>query len=279
MAQRRMTSLEVIDTDAFLAMPATSQLLYFHLNARADDDGFVASPKKILRSIGGNEDDLGMLLLKKFLIAFEDGVCVIKHWRLNNFIRKDIYKPTNYLNHKRALFIRANGAYTLSDDGKAIPVPEGHFKLEYVDATLTERQLRIGEDREDLSAEAEANNKEPMNTYNENKHSGDDLPDLDLDSQEIVNASVKKKDIKKASPVEEEVFDLFRGNPARGMWGMRPIERAAARILYDTFGIEELERRMKVIEKSKDEPWCPQIDTPSELLEKMPKMERYLKTV
>ena len=139
MASRRMTSLEVIDTDAFLDMPMSSQLLYFHLNARADDDGFVANPKKILRTLGGSSDDYKVLIAKKFLIQFEDGVCVIKHWRINNFIRKDRYTETKYLDHKQALFIRANGAYTLSDDERAFPVPLGHFQQEDVNQRLVEK--------------------------------------------------------------------------------------------------------------------------------------------
>jgi len=142
-----MTSLEVTDTDAFLEMPATSQLLYFHLNARADDDGFVSSPKKIIKIIGVNSDDLKVLAGKKFIIIFNDGVCVIKHWRINNFIRKDIYQETNYLEFKKSLYIRSNGAYTLNSDERAIPVPKGHFNLDVVDESLTERQLRIGKVR------------------------------------------------------------------------------------------------------------------------------------
>lgn len=149
MGQRRMTSLDVIDTDAFLDMPATTQLLYFQLNARADDDGFVASPKKVMRSIGVNNDDLKLLAAKKFIIIFNDGVCVIKHWRINNFIRKDIYKETRYLDLKRTLFVRQNGAYTTTNDGRALPLPEGHFQLEKLDfpivnVTSTERQPRLG---------------------------------------------------------------------------------------------------------------------------------------
>lgn len=142
-----MTSLEVIDTDAFLEMPASSQLLYFHLNARADDDGFVAGPKKIMRTLGAGADDLKVLIAKKFVIAFEDGVCVIKHWRINNFVRKDIYKETQYLDLKHTLFIRVNGAYTLSNDERAIAVPDGHYKLEDIESTLTQRQLRVGKGR------------------------------------------------------------------------------------------------------------------------------------
>ena len=160
MAQRRMTSLEVISTDAFLDMPQSSQLLYFHLNARADDDGFVANPKSIMRNCGSQGDDLKLLVAKKFLISFEDGVCVIKHWRINNYIRKDIYKETKYLNHKQTLFIRPTGAYTLTDDGRAVPVPNGHFQLEevkpkqlenkgqnHVHETSTESALRLGKVR------------------------------------------------------------------------------------------------------------------------------------
>jgi len=144
MAQRRMTSLEVIGTDAFADMPQSSQLLYFHLNARADDDGFVSNPKSIMRNCGSQGDDLKLLQAKKFVIAFEDGVCVIKHWRINNFIRKDIYKETKYLDLKGSLFIRPNGAYTQTNDERAMPVPSGHYNLEDVDVTLTSRQPRLG---------------------------------------------------------------------------------------------------------------------------------------
>lgn len=148
MAQRRMTSLEVTSTDAFLDMPQSSQLLYFHLNSLADDDGFVANPRSIMRNCGAQADDLKLLIAKKFVIAFDEGVCVLKHWRINNFIRKDIYKETKYVELKRTLFIRPNGAYTLTDDGKAIPIPNGHFNLEDVNDLVTERQLSIGKVRE-----------------------------------------------------------------------------------------------------------------------------------
>src|SRR3990167_3074462 len=144
MSQRRMTSLEVIDTDAFLDMPVSSQLLYFHLNMRADDDGFVANPKKIVRMLNAGTDDLKVLIGKKFIIAFEDGVCVIKHWRINNFIRKDIYKETKYLDLKRTLFIRPNGAYTQTNDGRSVAIPKGYFSLESVNDSSTTRQPRLG---------------------------------------------------------------------------------------------------------------------------------------
>lgn len=163
-----MTSLEVIDTDAFLDMPVSSQLLYFHLNARADDDGFVANPKKIARMLNAGSDDMKVLIGKKFLIAFEDGVCIIKHWRINNFIRKDIYKETKYLDLKSTLFIRANGAYTQTDDRRSVALPKGHFQLEDVNDTLTERQLRIGKVRIGkvrLDKDSKVEKKEPYGEF------------------------------------------------------------------------------------------------------------------
>lgn len=94
MAEKRMFSKSLIDSDLFLDMPMSAQVLYFHLAMRADDDGFINNPKKIQRMIGSNEDDLKLLLLKGFIISFDTGVIVIKHWRLHNHIQKDRYKPT-----------------------------------------------------------------------------------------------------------------------------------------------------------------------------------------
>lgn len=109
---RRMFSPQIVDSDAFLDMSSTAQSLYFHLGMRADDDGFVGNPKKILRMIGGNDDDLKILLAKRFLLTFESGIIVIKHWRINNLIRKDWYRPTQYVEEKKRLQIKENGSYT-----------------------------------------------------------------------------------------------------------------------------------------------------------------------
>lgn len=108
MAQRRIFSMKVIDTDLFLEMPSTSQLLYFHLAMRADDDGFVCSPKKILKSIGCGEDDFKVLIAKQFIIPFESGICVIRHWFIHNLIRKDRYYETEYKAEKQLLVIENN---------------------------------------------------------------------------------------------------------------------------------------------------------------------------
>ena len=111
MAERRMFAKSIIDSDLFLDMPQSSQNLYFHLSLRADDDGFVGNPKKIIRMIGCSEDDMKILIAKQFLIPFESGVVVIKHWKIHNYIRNDRYKPTIYTNEKKALTEKENKEY------------------------------------------------------------------------------------------------------------------------------------------------------------------------
>lgn len=114
MANKRMFNIKIVDSDAFLDMPLSTQALYFHLNMRADDDGFIGNPKRIQRLIGCSDDDLKLLLVKRFILAFEDGVIVIKHWKLHNTIQKDRYTPTVYQDELKALGIKANKAYTLN---------------------------------------------------------------------------------------------------------------------------------------------------------------------
>ena len=116
MAERRMFSKTVIDSDSFLDMPMSAQLLYFHLSMRADDDGFLNNPKKIQRMIGASDDDLKLLILKSFLITFDTGVVVIKHWKIHNYIQSDRYKPTIYAEEKSLLSVNKNKAYTLSNN-------------------------------------------------------------------------------------------------------------------------------------------------------------------
>lgn len=111
MSQRRLFSPDIVESDAFLDMPMSSQALYFHLGMHADDDGFV-SPKMIMRILGASTDDLKILLAKRFLLEFENGVVVIKHWLIHNTIRRDRYKETRYLEEKNSLFIKENGSYS-----------------------------------------------------------------------------------------------------------------------------------------------------------------------
>ena len=100
-----MFSKTIIDSDVFLDMPLSTQALYFHLNMRADDDGFVDSPKRIQKMIGATDDDLKLLIAKSFIITFDSGIVVIRHWKLHNYIQKDRYKETMYQKEKKMLEI------------------------------------------------------------------------------------------------------------------------------------------------------------------------------
>ena len=116
MAERRMFTKKITESDAFLDMPMSSQCLYFHLNMSADDDGFINNPKRIMRLIGANDDDLKLLIMKSFVITFESGVIVIKHWKMHNYIQSDRYKPTDYIDEKKMLGLKQNKAYTLDEN-------------------------------------------------------------------------------------------------------------------------------------------------------------------
>lgn len=130
MAERRMFAKSIIDSDLFLDMPQSTQNLYFHLSLRADDDGFVGNPKKIMRMINCSQDDIKILISKQFLIPFESGVVVIKHWKIHNYIRNDRYKPTIYTEEKKKLIEQENKEYIVG-------IPNGN---------QTDTQYRIGKD-------------------------------------------------------------------------------------------------------------------------------------
>ena len=141
MAERRMFAKTIVLSDAFLDMPLSARCLYFTLGMFADDDGFVNSPKGIMRQAGCSEDDMKVLLAKKFLLAFDSGVIVIKHWRINNYLQKDRYIPTKYGDEKATLSLDENGAY---QNAKALQEPM------YTQDMYTQDRLgkdRLGKDR------------------------------------------------------------------------------------------------------------------------------------
>lgn len=116
MAERRMFAKQIIDSDSFLDMPQSTQCLYFHLGMRADDDGFLNNAKKIQRMLGCNDDDFKILIAKKFIIIFENNICVVKHWRIHNYIQKDRYKATTYSDEFDKLSIKNNGIYSMDTE-------------------------------------------------------------------------------------------------------------------------------------------------------------------
>ena len=121
MAQKRMFTMAICDSDAFLEMPLSAQCLYFHLNMRADDDGFVGNPKRIVTLVKATEDDLKLLIAKSFILTFDNGVIVIKHWRMHNCITQNRYHPTNYIDEKRTLLIKDNKSYSFTS---GVPLAE-----------------------------------------------------------------------------------------------------------------------------------------------------------
>lgn len=154
MADRRMFSKTIIDSDTFLDMPLSAQALYFHLSMRADDDGFINNPKKIQRMIGASDDDCRLLIMKQLIIAFDSGVIVIRHWRLHNYIQKDRYKPTLYQNEKSTLELDESKVYT-----KCIQ-----------DVSNMDTQVRLGKVRLGKVKESEDKPHSPKKTYGEFKN-------------------------------------------------------------------------------------------------------------
>ena len=144
MAERRMFAKTIIDSDAFLDMPLSTQSLYFHLSMRADDEGFINNPKKIQRMIGATEDDLKLLIAKNFIIPFESGIVVIKHWRIHNYIRGDRLKSTVYAEERGLLEVKKNGAYTL--EAEECPTLDSQMSVK-CQSNVSIGKVRLGKDR------------------------------------------------------------------------------------------------------------------------------------
>lgn len=135
MAERRMFAKTIVTSDAFLDMPPTARCLYFTLAMFADDDGFVNNPKSIMRQVGSTTDDMNILIAKKFVLTFESGVIVIKHWKIHNYIQSDRYHSTKYQDEKALLMLDDNKAYTMLDT----PCIQ--------DVSNVDTEVRLGKDR------------------------------------------------------------------------------------------------------------------------------------
>ena len=150
MAERRMFAKTIVLSDAFLDMPMSARCFYFTLGMFADDDGFVNNPKAIMRQCGASIDDMNVLIAKKFVILFEDGVIVIKHWRINNYLRNDRYVQTKYTDDKALLTLDDNGAYTV-ENGSGIPsigIPSDGIPSIEKDRLVEDRIGKVSEGKE-----------------------------------------------------------------------------------------------------------------------------------
>lgn len=154
MANRRMFAKTIIDSDAFLDMPSTTQNLYFHLSMRADDDGFVNNPKSIMRVVGSKDDDFRVLEAKRFIIPFDSGVVVIKHWKIHNYIQNDRYTPTKYQEEKKQLYVNEKDGYSLKEI-RLFDEEEANVSTMYPQVRL-ELELgkdKLGESKKEISKE------------------------------------------------------------------------------------------------------------------------------
>lgn len=184
MANRRMFSLDVVDTDIFLDLPISSQALYFHLGMRADDDGFISSPKRVTAMIGANQDDLKLLIAKGFVITLDGGVVVIRHWKQNNYIQSDRYKGTIYQNQLATLTVN-NGVYEM--DTKCIQ-----------NAYNTDTQVSIGKNSIDKDSIGKSNKAQKCpKTY---------FPNDELLNQAFLDYLKMRRQIKK--PMTERAVEL-----------------------------------------------------------------------
>lgn len=178
MAERRMFAKTIIDSDAFLDMPHSTQLLYFHLSMRADDDGFINNPKNIMRMIGCKDDDLKILLTKKFLLPFESGVVVIKHWQIHNYIQKDRYRETKYKEEKSMLQLDENKAYTMKN--------EGCIQIGYKMDTQDRDRIEIGKDSIEIDNIPASEETSPADTAKANrKHKYGEYQNVLLKDEEL----------------------------------------------------------------------------------------------
>lgn len=162
MAERRMFAKTIIDSDAFIDMPVTARLLYYDLAMRADDDGFVNSPKKIMRMIGASQDDMSILIMRKFIIPFDSGIVVIKHWRIHNYIRKDMYHETKYKEEKETLSLDENNAYSLQHRNEPVT---NLLQTCDEDVTNPSTQVRLGKVRSDKVRSDKVNNDEKQKRF------------------------------------------------------------------------------------------------------------------
>ena len=191
MAERRMFAKTIVDSDAFLDMPLSSQALYFHLSMRADDDGFVNNPKKIQRMIGCSDDDLKLLIAKRFVLIFDSGVIVIKHWRLHNTLRKDRYKPTIYQEEFKKLILKSDGGYTDR-------LPSG--------CQVVAKRLPSGcqaDDKEETAKNADSNE---INELDDGCQTGNQVATQDRLGKDrlIINTNQKQTEICNEEPAREE---------------------------------------------------------------------------
>lgn len=227
-----MFSKDITENDAFLDMPLSTQALYFHLGMAADDDGFV-TPSRVMRMIGAQQDDLKLLVAKKFLLQYEDGVVVIKHWKINNYLRIDRYKETPHKEKKEKLAIKTNGSYTWYTTGIPDDIP-------VVDAG----KVRLGK----VITEQSSENDMPFNKYSEDYEEG--VVDLETGKLHDPVAEQKDKDRELAAKFRKSVDWLVEHQGRDPKRTSIPKQLKAIKKLYE-MGVSGKEA-MKIIKECEE---------------------------
>lgn len=234
MANRRMFSLDIVDSDAFLDLPLTSQALYFHLGMRADDDGFINNPMRILRTIGGNKSDFEMLIHKRFLLIFPNGVVVIKHWKMHNYIPRDRYKETVYLDEKSLLTLKENGSYTECNT----PCIQNVYSLETQD--------RLGKDRLGKVNNLESSKTNSKTNVNSLEEEIDKDKEIDIDNKENIFAGKSENFIK--------TFEEYRKMRTSIKAKMTPYAEKRTLVKLETLSKDEIEQ-IDILNQSIENSW------------------------
>ena len=227
MAQRRMFSLKVIDTDNFLDMPVSARELYFQFGMRADDDGFVANPKRIMKMIGASDDDFRVLEARKFVIPMSDnGVSVITHWKVNNFIRPDRYEATQFKEEKAKLSL-----------------VDGRYFFDFV-------------------------NKVESGIPN-------DIPSIGKVSiGKDNNTSKEKREKTKYNVLGAEIIKAFESiDPKNKTYYGNINQRKSCDFLISEYGLDDVLKRISILDRTNKMPFFPKINSPSDLKEKWVKLE------
>lgn len=209
MAERRMFSKKVVDSDIFLDMPLSTQCLYFHLALRADDDGFVNKVKRIMRMIGSNDDDLRILISKDFVKPFESGLIVITHWKVHNYIQKDRYRPTEFP-EKQLLTYGKNGIYELVTNQSATECePKCIQNVSKTDTECTQ-VVSVGKDSlRDRDSNRDRERERDNNIYCPSDDEQSPLSELKKEFEQCWEAYPRKQGKKKA-------FEAYKRSRKRG---------------------------------------------------------------
>lgn len=261
MANKRMFCMNIVDSDAFLEMPLSTQCLYFHLNMRADDDGFIGNTKRIMRLIGASEDDLKILIAKRFILVFDDGVIVIKHWRMHNTIQKDRYTPTVYQDELNQLFIKQNKSYSLEKTTEtkciqSVPKVETAETLETdcihngnIGNSLETKCIQnvstdIGLDK-DIDLDLNSDSGKGLNTHSNSGNSEKKLKNQIPQNHEekvCVPESVCVPDSFSISETPETRNDTLQENPDTNALPFSDSQKYFARLVYDEWEKADLPR-------------------------------------